>query len=158
MRQSLLWLLQQSVSSFQSRQRAGEVQPWDLRHFPRSSVSALTLVKIRVCSRPPAACVDKDGVSFTVDVLERWAVFMVLHTDVTVATGAWAAFDISSTSILFLPFPMCILFMFLKRHPWTFHVHFISSHVRFRNTFQMYREKKGQVESPCLQSSPHISV
>jgi len=41
MRQSLLWLLQQSVSSFQSRQRAGEVQPWDPRHcslhFPRSA-------------------------------------------------------------------------------------------------------------------------
>lgn len=58
-----------------------------------------TLVKIRsqssVCCLPLAASVDKDGVSFTVCVLERWAVFMVLHTGVTVATGAWVA----------LPFP-----------------------------------------------------
>lgn len=108
---SLLWLLQQSVSSFQSRQRAGEVQPWDLRHFPRSSISALTLVKIRVCSRPPAACVDKDGVSFTVDVLERWAVFMVLHTDVTVATGAWAALTFPQHPFYFCHF-LCVFFSY----------------------------------------------
>jgi len=114
MRQSLLWLLQQSVSSFQSRQRAGEVQPWDPRHcslhFPRSPASALALIKIRVCSRPPAACVDKDGVSFTVDVLERWAVFMVLHTDVTVATGAWAALPFPQQPFSFLTLPTVCVF------------------------------------------------
>lgn len=135
-------LVTSEICQFFSEQTEGrEVQPWDLTysslHFPRSSISALSLVKIRpqrsVCSLPPAASVDKDGVSFTVDVLERWAVFMVLHTGVTVATGAWAVFPQHSFSFCLYIFYLCFLKVYLD----------ISiSHVRFKNTFQMDHKTK----------------